>query len=114
MTDAIQVLDEVTSGSGLTMAQAARLFPGSTGRGVDPATLWRWRTRGATAADGSRVRLECARVGCTWYTSRPALARFVARLSEQQSADPTPPPRTPTARRLASEAACAELERMGA
>lgn len=42
------------------------------GKRVSPATLWRWRLKGVNG-----VRLECVRVGGTWYTTNDAFADFL-------------------------------------
>jgi hypothetical protein len=41
----------------LTVAQAARLVPGRSGRGIGVATMWRWMTRGFRGAVLESVRI---------------------------------------------------------
>jgi hypothetical protein len=53
--------------------------------------LWRWITEGVRLPDGSRVRLEAARLGGRWLTSEPALRRFLAAQTPELGASP---PRT--------------------
>ncbi|MCC6673300.1 MAG: DUF1580 domain-containing protein [Planctomycetes bacterium] len=58
--------------------------------GKHSATLWRWSLRGVRG-----VRLETFRVGRELRTTRQALLRFLARLSEGR---PAPEPRPTDAR----------------
>ncbi len=117
-----QVLAEIQSGDGLSLSAAGRLFPGHRGgTSVDPSTVFRWVTKGTRTTAGQTVRLEAVRVGGRWLSSRGAVARFVAALTDAAtptSADPPAAtavaPRTPTARRRASEKAVATLKAMGA
>lgn len=63
----------------LSLKQACKHVPCEKGnRGhVWPNTLLRWILRGKGG-----VKLEAVRgAGSTWYTTRPALARFMARVS---------------------------------
>jgi hypothetical protein len=94
------------------LSAAARDLPGSApGRSVHAATMWRWATSGCTARGGRRVVLETVSIGSRRFTSREAVHRFIEALSE---APPTAtPPRTPAARRKASERAAKELDALG-
>jgi hypothetical protein len=69
--DSQVVLEEVMQGKGLGLAAAARIA------GVSAETAWRWLSHGVRRPDGQRVRLEAARVGCRWRTSRAAVERFL-------------------------------------
>jgi hypothetical protein len=60
---------------------ARRLPPLRKGRPVNPATLWRWATRGVRTRGGVTVRLEILRLGGTCATSDEALARFFQALT---------------------------------
>lgn len=61
----------------ITLAQAARLRPGSRrGRPTHPSTVYRWAVRGIRG-----VRLEIIRIGGMTYTSVEALQRFADRLT---------------------------------
>ena len=51
------------------------------GKRVSPATLWRWRLKGCNG-----VKLECVKVGSTWFTTAAAFAAFI----EGQTAAATP------------------------
>ena len=97
----------------ISLSQAAARYPGHRGaKRLHPATLTRWILNGVRAIDGRRVKLEAVRLGCRWLTSEAALRRF----AEALTAPPpdSPPTRTPTDRRRASEQADAELRAMGA
>jgi hypothetical protein len=113
-----EVLTEIQSGAGLSLSAAGRLFPGHRGgAAVDPSTVFRWVTKGTRTHAGQLVKLEAVRVGGRWLTSRGAVARFVAALTEAADPSTSPPPpatRTPTASRRAAAAADAKLQRMGA
>jgi hypothetical protein len=106
---AAQILSETT----VTVAEVAARLPGArAATRVHPATVTRWILTGARTPSGCRVRLEAARVGGRWITSSEAVARFVAALTAPAT-PPDPTPRTPPVRHRASEAAAAELDRLG-
>ena len=114
-----QVLAEIQAGGGLTLSAAGRMFPAHRGEGtINPSTIFRWVTKGSRTSDGRLVKLEAARVGGRWLTSKGAIARLIATLTD--AATPTPPPspppviRTPAARAQAAERAVAKLRSMGA
>jgi hypothetical protein len=100
-----------------SLALAAQTIrPGRNGKRTHISTLIRWITRGARAADGSRVRLEAVRLGGRWLTSREALQRFAERLTPRLDDQHHAPPsgaRTPSARQRASERAARKLKEMG-
>ena len=99
----------------LSFAEAARAagLPGARGRAtLNVSTLFRWAVRGAAAANGTRVRLEAARIGGRWATSVAAVHRFVATLTAASTSDTasnTAPPSTPARRARAASAATAEV-----
>ena len=74
------VISEVLGGDALTLAAAARMLPPHRGNATAPRTLWRWHMKGVQTGE-RRVRLELARVGTMWCTSRAALARFLVALT---------------------------------
>lgn len=79
------LLDEGAIGS----AAAARYLREQVAKArFSPATIWRWMTTGALAADGGRIYLEHVRLGRRWLTSRPALSRFAHRLAVRGDAVP--------------------------
>ena len=94
----------------ITLADAARMFPG-----VNHASVWRWTLKGSKGANGRVVRLEAFRAGARWYTSTEAVTRFVEALSALpgDTSEPAPAPRGPNARRKASDRAAAVLDRAG-
>jgi hypothetical protein len=98
----------------LSLSQAARLLPpGRRGRPVTLSCLLRWVLDGIDAPSGGRVRLEAARLGGRWVTSREALQRFAERLTPPFDGAPAPAPRSPVTRRRAAERAGEELGRLG-
>lgn len=101
-----RVLEEVLAGDSLGLVGAARVL------NRDPSTVFRYGTKGARAR-GAVVRLEMARVGASWRTSRAALARFVAALTATADPAPEQTPRSPAERARAAEAAGEELKKLG-
>lgn len=94
---------DVNNESLLSLAEARSAFPG--GKRISAATIQRWRLNGVRG-----VILETVRIGGLRYTSREAVARFIAK----QNADESPVATiTQTQRRKQSEAAQHELSRMG-
>jgi hypothetical protein len=74
----------------LTLRDAAKLLPPRRGGSrIAISTLWRWASRGCGG-----VRLEIIRVGGVAYTTREAIAEFVAKRSipAAHTAIPTPSP----------------------
>jgi hypothetical protein len=111
-----QVITEVLAGDALSLAAAAKLLPSYRhGKPTNPATLWRWASKGVRLHDGTVVRLETCRCGGRQMTSRAALARFIEAQTPRQDQDPTPvpAPRTPTQKRRTAEHAARELDRIG-
>jgi hypothetical protein len=71
----------------------------------------RWIKQGVRGPNG-RVHLEAIRIGGRFLTSVEALERFAA-AQTPDLADRPQLPRTPTARRRASERAAEQLSRIG-
>ena len=97
----------------LTLAEISASLPGARGaKRLSPATLTRWILQGSLARDGRRVRLKALRCGQRWLVHQSDLDAFFAELS----ADPAPvmPPRSPSERQRAAEAAGKRLADMGA
>ncbi len=90
----------------LTLAEAARVVPSKSGRGVNASTVWRWALRGV-----SGTRLDVLRIGGKTYTSRQALQKFYEKCTA--SAMGVTQTATPAIRRKAAEAAERELEADG-
>jgi hypothetical protein len=62
----------------IPLSQAAKLFPA-----YDPdkapviATMINWAQRGVKLSHGQLVKLELLRIGGRWFTSAPAVKRFI-------------------------------------
>lgn len=110
-----EVVQEILAGDCLSTTQAARLIPAKKGQSskLNPATLFRWVTIGCKTPDGRIVKLEAARLGCRYMTSRGAIARFMRALSEQPASMDTPRPRSASARDRAAAAAEKKLIELG-
>lgn len=98
----------------LSLAHATNHIPRRrAGRKTHVSTLFRWTTAGCRG-----IVLESIQVGGTRCTSLEALQRFFERLSSPQCGHGTPDAsfrvRTPTRRKIESEAAGKRLEQMGA
>jgi hypothetical protein len=107
------VLD-LTSETPLPLAAAAKLVPpGRNGKRTHLSTLLRWILQGAKSPSGEIVRLDAARLGSRWVTSREALQRFAAALTPRLEDEPMSSPRSPAARRRASDQAANELDKIG-
>lgn len=73
-------MPDLLSETVITLTEAATLLPRRrAGRPTHASTLFRWANPGLRG-----VRLEVMQVGGTKCTSREALARFFARLSERR------------------------------
>jgi hypothetical protein len=79
---------DMTKETLLSLPQAAALLPpGRAGRPVSKSTLIDWIDPGTKGPAGELVRLEAVRCGRRWLTSREALARFMARLTPDLTAE---------------------------
>lgn len=65
-----------------------------TGRPCHPAQLYRYVQLGAKAANGERIRLETVRTPRGLRTTRQAIVRFIAALTDPDRPAPTPRART--------------------
>jgi hypothetical protein len=99
----------------ISLAAAAKLIPAArSGKRTHVSTLIRWIRIGAAAPNGTRVRLEAARLGSRWMTSAAALQRFSQKLTPRlDDNEAAPTVRTATRRQAANERADAELSRLG-
>jgi hypothetical protein len=98
----------------IPLTAAARLVPAArNGERTHVSTVLRWILTGARGPQGERVRLDGLRLGGRWVTSHAAIQRFAEALTPKLDAESLPPPRTPTARRRASEQAARELDAAG-
>jgi hypothetical protein len=102
---AVGMTIDVQSETLVSFSEARSAFPGIDRR-LSLATLHRWRLNGVRG-----VKLETVLIGGLRYTSREAIARFIA----AQNADDAlaAPVITPAQRLRQSESARQELERMG-
>ncbi len=96
----------------MSLSAVARRLPGRSGGRANPSTVARWVHKGATAADGQRVKLAAVRVGGTLYVTERALADFLAALNGPTA--PEAQQRSPAARRKAADEAVRKLDEMGA
>ena len=71
----MNLADEYMRGETITLGDLARDV------GVSVVTAGRWRTVGLPSSDGRRVRLECARLGRYWRTSRRCYREMIERLA---------------------------------
>jgi hypothetical protein len=109
-----QVLAEIGGGQGLSLSEAARLFPASRGKGrLHPATIWRWICQGVELSDGSRLRLEAVRLGGRFLTSKEALLRFAAAQNAAGGAASAPAVRSAAQRKRGNADAARQLDRLG-
>lgn len=103
-----EVADAVGSGDGLTMAQAAGLFPPvRNGRPCHPATVSRWCTAGVKLPDGRTVWMASVRIGGRLLTTRAAVRAFVRDC--QPVRDAVKPAPQPSKRDAALDRELAEL-----
>jgi hypothetical protein len=113
-TPTAQIHQEVLTGEGLYLAQAAKLLPRyRRDKAVNPSTLFRWATVGVKLMSGERVRLEVVRIAGKLVTSKSALARFLAAQSpsDEQRVQMVTTVRTPTRRERDTSRASEELAR---
>lgn len=87
MADATNPLDgseyDLLTEDLITFAQAARMFPKVRGKKhVSLKTMHRWARKGCRSQRGKKVALEYAIFGGEYWTSMQALARFSARLRD--------------------------------
>jgi hypothetical protein len=89
----------------LSLAAAARQFPGRNGRShVNASTVWRWTEKGVRTSNGI-VKLERVRSGSVFYTTLESILRFKEALNAPAATRPHPSPafRTPGQRRRAKK-----------
>jgi hypothetical protein len=108
------LLQEITEGQGMKLAQAAKLFPPyRLGRPVTISCLIRWICDGIRTPGGGRVKLEAARLGKRYLTTKPAVKRFLAAQAAEAAPAAGPAPRPPAGRKRASDHAADELTKLG-
>jgi hypothetical protein len=105
---------DTTTEKPIPLAEACKLVPPARrGKRTHLSTLLRWILHGARNPAGEIVRLEAIRLGSRCMTSREALQRFAEALTPRRDSPAPPAPRTPTARRRASEEAARQLDSIG-
>jgi hypothetical protein len=92
--------------------EEARPLLGTGGKPCDFATIYRAVTAGHLLPNGERLKLEAARIGGKWVTSRLAIERYVIAMTagwtDDESGSPTVATKREKSRRLAdAEAALA-------
>jgi hypothetical protein len=85
------------------------LPPSRKGKPLNCSTVFRWIVKGVRG-----IRLEAARLGGQWFTSREALQRFAERLTAQALPTAVDEVRTPAEMSRAADQASLRLERRGA
>ena len=115
MSDATAMIERLLGeGAKVSMAAAGALLgEGQGGTAIHPSTVARWCLKGVKLPSGRRLALEHLRAGGKILTTRAAIVRFLAGQTATPDANAGPGPRTPAARRRATDAAAAELEAMG-
>jgi hypothetical protein len=72
---------DITAEKLIDLSEAARLRPGSRlDKPTHPGTMARWILKGLRTPAGL-IKLEGARLGRKWYTTRQALQRFADQLT---------------------------------
>ena len=105
---------DLTAEETLTLAELVKMVPPArSGKRCHLSTVLRWILKGSKAPDGSMVKLEAARLGGRWLTSREALHRFSERLTPRLDGEAQPAPSGPAKQHRASDRAAAELDKLG-
>jgi Protein of unknown function (DUF1580) len=105
---------DLTSETPIRLDDAAKLVPPSRGgKRTHISTILRWILTGAKSPTGESVKLEAARLGGKWVTSREALQRFSERLTPDLNQSNEMIIRSPNMRRKAVERAEKQLDQIG-
>jgi hypothetical protein len=109
-----QLLEELETGQGEDLRRLARYAPSNeAGSGIHSATLHRWIMKGVKVPSGKRIRLEAARLGGKWVSTRAALRRFILAQNPDLPDGQPRPIRSAGKRRRASERAAEQLSKIG-
>lgn len=93
----------------ITLGEACREFPPN---GVSDATIARLIQKGLKIKSlGIFIKLETVKIGGRRFTSKEAIARFIA--AQNADNDPAAPVITPSQRRQQADAAQVELRKFG-
>src|SRR5262249_30820488 len=76
----------------LTPAQAGRLIPSTSGRGVSPQTITRLVEKGSKARNGGRIKLRAVRTPAGWRTTAEWVGQFLDSLTVDRVGKCTPSP----------------------
>jgi hypothetical protein len=109
---------DITTEQAIGLRDAARLYPSfRRDRPTHISTVLRHITRGTRLPCGETVRLEGARLGGRWVTTREAVQRYVERLTASALGDDSsasaPTIRTTSRRRRELERVDRELAQAG-
>lgn len=96
----------------MSLSAAARRLPGRNGTHPNPSTVARWVHKGATGADGTRVKLVAVRLGSTLFVTEESLSEFLHALNGPTATEVQQ--RSPNARHKAADEAVRKLTEMGA
>jgi Protein of unknown function (DUF1580) len=98
----------------LLLSVLAKEVPSNrVGGSVTVSALWRWISQGVQGPDGRIIRLEALRIGGRYYSSIPALHRFILAQQDAPPSEPPAPARTPTKRKRSSRGRDEVLEAAG-
>jgi myo-inositol catabolism protein IolC len=96
----------------MNLSTVARKMPGRNGH-ASIAAVSRWVSHGVQMPDGRRVRLRAVRIGQCVYVTPEALESFLAEMNPERP-DNVVREQPPAVRRRYVDAACRQLEAMGA
>lgn len=106
------IFDEVAQGQGLALTAIAKILPNAySGKPVNIATVLRWVLTGIKLPDGTRVKLQAARLGGRWVSTPGAVKRFV--MAQTPNGDSPPQPRPDRQRSAAAARAARKLSKAG-
>jgi hypothetical protein len=108
------LLQEIAAGEGEYLTRAARRIPSlRQGKPATLSCLLRWVLDGVRGPEGTRVKLEAARLAGKWVTTPGAVRRFVLAQTPADSAGEVPKRRTEAQALRAAEKAGERLKAMG-
>lgn len=74
------------AGSDGTLGPLSQIIPQVIDGNKNPATYWRWATKGIAGLDGKRIRLQVWYAGREPRTTIAAVLRFIAAVTEARLA----------------------------
>ncbi|OAI40492.1 hypothetical protein AYO40_00735 [Planctomycetaceae bacterium SCGC AG-212-D15] len=110
--EAPDVIAEIADGQGMSLKDIAKLLPSSrAGKPAHFSSILRWVVNGVKVPGVGRVKLEAARLGGKWVTTKAALMRFMAAQTPNlEELKQLPKIRTPAQRQRAAEEAGRRLD----